>query len=473
MECIEHPGMLEQLATRIEAQTGLRFSDARRADLDLGLGRMAAERGAPGGAALAGWLLAEPWDPAKADLCARHLTVGETYFFREPRGLDLLCDYARDRLAADPQAGLRLWSAGCCTGEEPYSMAMALRQALPGLDLAQVSILATDLNPASLARARAGLYRDWSFRRTSAALRNRFFTPAGDGRYALDPAVRAQVRFAQLNLALPVYPSAVNGTAGMDIIFCRNVLMYFSRTLMAQVIARLRDCLAEGGWLVVNPSEACAELFAGFSATYHPDAVFYRKTSAADAALVLPALRLPVRGLQAVPARATRAAATADPAPAARRLPPTPVAPAPAPAPAPAAGSGDELAQALARAQAQQRAGEPGAALHGLLRAAARWPMSAQLHGAAAQLALDQGALDAAQRHLRRLLYLEPDSIIGHYLDGVTLAQMGRHARARQAFGAADALLAALPAHLPVPGADGWLAGGLQACIQAWTERTS
>jgi chemotaxis protein methyltransferase CheR len=470
MECIEHPGMLEQLATRIEAQTGLRFSDARRADLDLGLSRMAAERGAPDAAALAGWLLAEPWDRAKADLCARHLTVGETYFFREPRGLDLLCDYARDRLAADPQARLRLWSAGCCTGEEPYSMAMALRRALPGLDPAQVSILATDLNPASLARARAGLYREWSFRRTDAALRGRYFTPAGAGRYALDPAIRAQVRFAQLNLALPVYPSAANGTAGMDIVFCRNVLMYFSRTLMAQVIARLRDCLVEGGWLVVNPSEACAELFAGFSATYHPDAVFYRKTSAADAPRALPAVRLPLRELQAVPARATL---TAAPPLAARRLPPTPVAPAPAPAPAAATGPGDELAQALARAQAQERAGEPGAALHGLLRAAARWPMSAQLHGAAAQLALDQGALDAAQRHLRRLLYLEPDSIIGHYLDGVTLAQMGRHARARQAFGAADALLAALPADLPVPGADGWLAGGLRACIQAWTERTS
>jgi chemotaxis protein methyltransferase CheR len=470
MECIEHPGMLEQLATRIEAQTGLRFSDARRADLDLGLSRMATERGAPDAAALAGWLLAEPWDRAKADLCARHLTVGETYFFREPRGLDLLCDYARDRLAADPQARLRLWSAGCCTGEEPYSMAMALRRALPGLDPAQVSILATDLNPASLARARAGLYREWSFRRTDAALRGRYFTPAGAGRYALDPAIRAQVRFAQLNLALPVYPSAANGTAGMDIVFCRNVLMYFSRTLMAQVIARLRDCLVEGGWLVVNPSEACAELFAGFSATYHPDAVFYRKTSAADAPRALPAVRLPLRELQAVPARATL---TAAPPLAARRLPPTPVAPAPAPAPAAATGPGDELAQALARAQAQERAGEPGAALHGLLRAAARWPMSAQLHGAAAQLALDQGALDAAQRHLRRLLYLEPDSIIGHYLDGVTLAQMGRHARARQAFGAADALLAALPADLPVPGADGWLAGGLRACIQAWTERTS
>jgi chemotaxis protein methyltransferase CheR len=459
MECIERSAMLELLAMRVEAQTGLRFSAARRSDLDLGLSRMAAARGAPGADALAEWLLAEPWDQEKADLCARHLTVGETYFFREPRGLDLLCDYARSRFAADPQARLRLWSAGCCTGEEPYSMAMALRQALPGLDPSQVSILGTDLNPASLAHARTGLYREWSFRRTDPALRSRYFTPAGDGRHALDPAIRDQVRFAQLNLALPVYPSAANGTAGIDIVFCRNVLMYFSRALMAQVIARLRACLVDGGWLVVNPSEACAELFAGFSATYHPDAVFYRKTGAADAPRTVPAAGLPAPGFRAVPA------------PVARRLPRArPAAPAPEAPPAP---PDSEPAQALARAHAQERAGEAGAALHGLVRAAARWPMSAQLHGAAAQLALDQGATEAAQRHLRRLLYLEPDSIIGHYLDGVTQAQLGRHARARQAFDAAAALLAALPADLPVPGADGWRAGGLRACIHAWTERTS
>jgi chemotaxis protein methyltransferase CheR len=454
MECIEHPGRLELLAMRVEAQTGLRFSGGRRADLGMGLRRMAEGHGASGADALAEWLLAEPWDQEKANLCARFLTVGETYFFREPRGLDLLCDYARTRFAADPRAGLRLWSAGCCTGEEPYSMAIALREARPGLDPAQVSILATDLNPASLAHARTGLYREWSFRRTDAALRSRYFTPAAGGGHALDPAVRAQVRFAQLNLALPVYPSALNGTAGIDVIFCRNVLMYFSRALMAQVIARLRACLVDGGWLVVNPSEACAELFAGFSATYHPDAVFYRKKSAADGPRAAPAARFPAAACLPGPVRPARAA------PAAARAEPLPP-----------AQPGSELARAVARAHAQERAGEAGAALHGLVRAAARWPMSAQLHGEAAQLALDQGATEAAQRHLRRLLYLEPNSIIGHYLDGVTQAQMGRHARARHAFAAAAALLAALPADLSVPGADGWLAGGLGACIDAWMER--
>ena len=472
MQSIEHDATLDLVAARVEAQTGLRFGDARRADLDLGLRRMAAARGAHGDGALAAWLLAEPWNQEKADLCARYLTVGETYFFREPRGLDLLCDYARKRLAADPQARLRLWSAGCCSGEEPYSMAIALRRALPGLDPAQVSILATDLNPASLAQARSATYREWSFRRTDPALRRMYFRPADAGRFVLDPAIRDHVRFAQLNLALPVYPSAANGTAGIDIIFCRNVLMYFSRELMAQVVARLRACLVDGGWLVVNPSEACTELFSGFSATYHPDAVFYRKSAGTvprpAAPLAAPATLSPGRAAQGAPDRthgatspALRASAVHGVLPAVRTRPASP------------AEQGGEPGQALERAHAQARSGEVGAALQGLLRAATRWPLSAQLHQAAAQLALDQGANEAALRHLRHLLYLEPGSIIGHYLDGVTQAQAGRRARAHRAFAAAAGLLAALRADLPVPGADGWLAGGLRTSVHAWMERTS
>lgn len=460
MESIEAAKLMDLVARRVEAETGLRFSATRRRDLGNGLRRMAEARGAGGTGALAAWLLDGPWDQDKADLCARHLTVGETYFFREPRGFTLLCDYARARLAADPRSMLRLWSAGCCTGEEAYSMAIALREALPALAPGQVSILGTDLNPASLAHARAGLYRQWSFRRTMPSLRERYFTPAGPGQYALAPAIREQVRFAQLNLALPLYPSAANGTAGLDIIFCRNVLMYFSRPLMAQVIARLRACLVDGGWLVVNPSEACAELFAGFSASYHPDAVFYQKTGVTAAAPAAPALP-PVRprrppGAVTAPAAAPRSCTIPAPAPAALRS---------------TAGTGYEAA--LRQAEALAGAGDGSAALHCLARAANQWPLAAQLHQAAAQIALEQGMAAAARRHLQRLLYLEPESIIGHYLDGVAQAALDRRTAARRAFSAAAGLLAALPGDAPVPGAHDWQAGALRLSVAGWLERTA
>jgi chemotaxis protein methyltransferase CheR len=262
--------------------------------------------------------------------------------------------------------------------------------------------------------------------------------------------VRAQVRFAQLNLALPVYPPA---TGGMDMIFCRNVLMYFSRGQMARVVARLRDCLVEGGWLVVNPSEASSELFAGFSAHYHPDAVFYRKEA--------PDLR-PAPLAAAVPV-------AAPPAP----LPGPRLSPPPAP-PSPRARAGvrvDSPDEVVRQARGMAGRGEHGCAYRVLLRAAGRWPLAAELYLAAGELALDQGRHDVARRHLQRHLYLEPESILGHYLNGVARMEEGSERLARREFALCDELLGGLPGDAAVPGAEAWHADSLRASVRVWMER--
>ena len=132
---------------------------------------------------------------------------------------------------------------------------------MPQLGLERATILATDLNDAFLDFARAGIYRRWSFRRTDPADLDAYFRPLGDGRYEIDPQVRDSIRFASLNLAAGTYPSLATGTAAQDVIFCRNVLMYFGHEQARRVIARLRDCLVDGGWLVVNASEASTRLF--------------------------------------------------------------------------------------------------------------------------------------------------------------------------------------------------------------------
>jgi chemotaxis protein methyltransferase CheR len=444
---------LDRLALYVEAGTGLQFAGARRRDLHSALRRIAAFKGFERDADCLDWFLGSGWDQEKTDLCAVHLTVGETYFFREPRGFELLADYARHKLRANPDARLRLWSAGCCTGEEPYSMAMILSRAVPGLDPARVAILGTDLNEANLAFARAGLYREWSFRRTDAALRAAHFTATGDGRFALCPELRARVRFAQLNLALPAYPSAA--TAGTDIIFCRNVLMYFSRRQAALAIARMRDCLVDGGWLVVNPSEASADLFTGFTGVYHPDAIFFQKNEdplarptpaqppqaerpAAARPLAAPAARGPAaRGPAAPQHLPLRAAAPADPADAVR------------------------LARALARC------GDSGAALRVLVRAADSWPLAVELYQAAAEIALEQDDHAAAQRYLKRQLYLQPDSILAHYLSALAYLGEGKHDAARRQFATSHALLAALGDDAIVPGSDGWQAASLRATVSS------
>lgn len=416
--------VLDLAAQRVEAETGLAFAGAKRRQFDAALGRMADALGLPGGAACASWLLAGPWDDAHSALCARFLTIGETYFFREPRALDLVCDYARAHLARGEARPLRIWSAGCCTGEEPYSIAMTLRRRVPRLLPADVTILATDLNEAFLDFARDGKYRRWSFRRSDPADLAAFFRPLADGRFEIDPQLRAQVRFAWLNLATGAYPSAATGTLATDVIFCRNVLMYFGPEQVRRAIARLRDCLVDGGWLVVNASEASTPLFAGFTPVYHEDAVFFRKDAQAPPA-PLPAAVAPAVEAPAVPAFAPPAAPLAA---APRPHPASASAPAPAPLVAPVAAAPDP---AIARVQALAAAGRREEALQCLRRAVEAEVSSAPLQQDAALFALEQGDRTLARHCLRRLLYLEPDSAIGHYLAALIEDAAGRRPRAR------------------------------------------
>jgi chemotaxis protein methyltransferase CheR len=409
---------LEQAAMRVEAEIGLEFSGAKRRQFDAALGKMAAALGYPDAPACAAWLLAGPWDDARSAMCARFLTIGETYFFREPRALDLVCDYARAHAARGEARPLRIWSAGCCTGEEPYSIAMALRRRLPQLAPRMVAILATDLNEAFLDFARAGMYRRWSFRRTDPADQAAFFRPRDDGRFEIDASLRAQIRFDRLNLAAGAYPSAATGTLAMDIIFCRNVLMYFARPQIRRVVARLRDSLVDGGWLVVNASEASAELFPGFTPVYHEDAVFFRKSAqpaaAAPAAVPAPApAPAPIR--RARPAADGAAARVTAPKPAPVRAGQG-ARQAPAAAQAPAAQSGDDL---MARVRALADAGARAEALQCLRRAVEADPLSAPLQRSAALFALEHGDRAMARHGVRRLLYLDPDSAIGHYLSAM------------------------------------------------------
>lgn len=420
--------VLDLAARRVEAATGLAFAGPRRRQFDAALGRMAEALGLPGAPACASWLLAGPWDDARGALCGRFLTIGETYFFREPRAFDLLCDVARAHAARGERRPLRVWSAGCCTGEEAYSIALALRERVPQLPPARVDVLATDLNDAFLDVARAGVYRRWSFRRTDPGDLAGWFRPLPDGRYAIDDGVRAQVRFARLNLATDAYPAVATGTLALDVIFCRNVLMYFGREQAARVVARLRDCLVDGGWLVVNASEASTPWFPGFTAVVHEDAVFFRKSAApppAGAAATAPVAAAPM------PA--------SPPAPAA---PSAPVAQPPAPRP------DDPMARAHALAQAGRREDS----LQCARRAVEAEALSAPLQQSAALFALEHGDRQLARHCVRRLLYLEPDSALGHYLSALLEDAAGRRPRARSLLRdcrrlAADADLEGAAAH--------------------------
>jgi chemotaxis protein methyltransferase CheR len=397
--------LLELAAQRIAAEIGLDFSGAKRRQFQVALGRMAAALGYRSPEECVAWLLEERWDEARSTLCARFLTIGETYFFREPRALDLLCEHARAHVARGAARPLRVWSAGCCTGEEPYSIAMALRRRVPRLAPGMVDILATDLNEAFLDVARAGAYRRWWFRPTWAADQAAFFRPRDDGRLEIDSSLRGQIRFARLNLVSGNYPSAATGTEAIDVIFCRNVLMYFGRSQIMQVTARLRDSLVDGGWLVVNASEASPDLFPGFTPVPYGDAVFFRK-DAQPASNAAPSM---VRDWTA------RSRVADVPAPARN--------PVPAAVQACAAQPQDAL---MARMRTLVDAGAREEALQCLRRAVEANPLSAPLQQSAALFALEHGDRALARLAVRRLLYLDPDSAIGHYLSALIEDAEGR-----------------------------------------------
>jgi chemotaxis protein methyltransferase CheR len=214
------------------------------------------------------------------EILASHLTVGETYFFREKHSLDvfeqrIVPELIRTRSGFDRQ--LRIWSAGCATGEEPYSIAILLNKIIPNLKDWKITILATDLNMHSLQKASEGIYTDWSFRDTPPWVKSKYFKATSGGRWAIDPAIKKMVTFAYLNLIEDVYPALLNSTNALDVILCRNVLMYLTPEAMKKVIHQFYKFLADGSWLVVSPTETSHVLFSEFTSVNVAGATLYSK----------------------------------------------------------------------------------------------------------------------------------------------------------------------------------------------------
>jgi chemotaxis protein methyltransferase CheR len=205
---------------------------------------------------------------------AERLTVTETYFFRNSEQIRAFVDVvARDRARAGSRR-LRVLSAGCASGEEPYSLAMALIDALPGVESWDIEIAAVDVNRAMLARAQRGSYSAWSLRATPDATRARFFRQAGR-EFLLEPAVRRLVTFEERNLARrePLLPER----GRFDAIFCRNVLMYFTPATQRRVVAELRNALVPDGHLFLGHAETLRGVSHGYRLCHSHGTFYYQR----------------------------------------------------------------------------------------------------------------------------------------------------------------------------------------------------
>jgi chemotaxis protein methyltransferase CheR len=358
---------------------------------------------------------AEAW----VELTSR-LTVKETYFFRDEACFRAIENTILPSLvAARRESGarrLRLWSAACATGEEAYSLAILVDRLLPDRLDWDVTILATDVDAKAIAHARRGRYRAWSLRQTPPELQELCFARRS-GQLELHSRLRGMVSFEAENLA-------AGGARGpIDLILCRNALMYLTPDASQAAIERLCSSLAEDGWLAVSPAEASAERFRPLVPVSLPGAIFFRGARHGT-------------GLSAggVGSRRAEAPARRDgwSAPSRKRRS----------APASEGRFKESLSVAdwLARARASADRGALEEALASCREALTQDPLSAGAHLLLGVVHQERGDLDAAGAALRRAVFLAPASAEAHAAIGQLLLKRGDRRRGLKHLAAAAAL---------------------------------
>lgn len=209
------------------------------------------------------------------------VTIGETCLFRSPSQLDALRKVVLPELVADRSRQitkrLRIWSAGCSTGEEPYTLAMnMLEESGHLLKGWTVEILATDLNDRSVETAKAGVYGDYALRATTDYFKRKYFSPFDDKKLQARPEVKKLITFSRLNLQ---DDSRMLFMKGMDLIFCCNVLIYFDGPSKAKVIDHFFSNLNFGGYFFLGTSESLFKLNDKFHLVHFPGTISYWKPS--------------------------------------------------------------------------------------------------------------------------------------------------------------------------------------------------
>ncbi len=210
------------------------------------------------------------------DELPRYITVGETYFFRERSSLNVLKNSILPGIASQGRRSLRIWCAGCSSGEEPYTIAMIagdLWRSFPD----GISVFGTDINDDALSKALRGVYGKWSFRGMSYNDIERYFLPKGRNLYEVRDIYRSMVKFGVFNLASPgPWPW---GDGLVDVILCRNVMMYLDGSSRAKALGMFHEAVPSGGWLMVAPCEAGLVEASLFSSVHLAGTTVFKKSA--------------------------------------------------------------------------------------------------------------------------------------------------------------------------------------------------
>ncbi|HXG57744.1 MAG TPA: protein-glutamate O-methyltransferase CheR [Thermoanaerobaculia bacterium] len=266
--------VFRQLRDQIYKRTGMWFADSSKYLLQKRLSPRAKELNFDSFQKYFYFLQYDPRSDAEFDQIYDLVTTNETYFFREPAQLTAFIEeIVPELLTRKSVKKVRIWSAGCSSGEEPYSIAMLLQES-GYYEKATFEIFASDINQQVLAKARKGSYRENAFRATEASLRDKYFTREADGSWRIHDDIRNRVSFGRLN----IYDEARVSLLGhLDVIFCRNVIIYFDDASKKIVVSNFYNRLVDGGYLLLGHSESLISLSTQFRLRHLKNDMVYQK----------------------------------------------------------------------------------------------------------------------------------------------------------------------------------------------------
>ncbi|HEV3155076.1 MAG TPA: CheR family methyltransferase [Candidatus Baltobacteraceae bacterium] len=260
-----------EIRDAIRDRFGIYYDDTKQFLLQSRLQTRLLKRSVPDFHAYYKFLVTHPERQNEWDELASVLTNNETYFFRERAQLEVLTSEVVDDAVRSTPIRLRVWSAACSTGEEPYSLAMSLLESFR-IGPSQIQIKASDLSPRALEKAAEGFYRELSFRATPPELIQKYFRPAGGG-FSISDEIKRMVEFFRINL---LDEQAVAKAGPVDAIFCRNVLIYFDKATQKRVVEAFAKALRPRGYLFLGHAESIMRLTDLYEPVVSPKAIYYR-----------------------------------------------------------------------------------------------------------------------------------------------------------------------------------------------------
>lgn len=269
--------LMSSLNDFVCSKMGLCFTEDKKKDLERAILEVYAELGFNDAQSCIKWLISCEPTKRQIEIIASHITIGETYFYRDKEFFNALEQHVLPELIFSRKKSkyLRFWSAGCSSGEEAYSLAILLSRMIPDISKWNITILATDINYLFLEKGRKGVYTKWSFRSTPDSI-YMYFDQTREG-FQINENIMKMVTFNYLNLAQDIYPSVFNNTNAMDVIFCNNVLMYFKPDAAKKALERLYLCLVDGGVLAITPAEASHLITSIFEKINLNGTILYKK----------------------------------------------------------------------------------------------------------------------------------------------------------------------------------------------------